>query len=231
MANKKYVEQRVLAAKEEQLLKRKKRLRIFPLIMLVFTVIMLLMLLVDWAAVYNTTIADNEVSISGFNCVAAGLSGNYSSADKGSFGDMAVPFNYYAATFVKPLCALTVVLMFVIILHLLIEVFASITNKQGAFNILAIVFTVAEAVLMIVCYAVALSMKDAKILSDYCSNNPACSIQSHAIIPAILAILSLACPILAIISEYKIKKDVQAAMPAPPQEVKRSLEDAPRKKK
>ena len=214
MANKKYVEQRNQAAREKALLAKKRRLRFFPLITLVITVILLLLMLADWAAVYNTTIAGNEVRISGFNCVSAGLSGNYSSENQATFGDMAMPFNYYAGTFLRTLCALSVAVLFVVIVHLLIEVFATITNKQGAFNIIAIIFTVAEAALFIACYAVAISMKNAEILSGYCQGNPACSIQSQAIIPAVFAILSLATPILTILGERKIGKEMASEQPA-----------------
>ena len=215
MANKKYVEQRNQAAREKTLLTKKRRLRFFPLIILLITVVILLLMLTDWAAVYNTSIAGNEVRISGFNCVSAGLSGNYTSENEATFGNMAMPFNYYAKTFLRTLCALTVAVFFVVIAHMLIEVFATITNKQGAFNILAIVFTVAEAALFIACYAVAISMKNAEILSGYCQGNPACSIQSQSIIPAVFAILSLAVPILAMIGEHKIKKETAPAEQAP----------------
>ena len=210
MANKKYLEQRLKAEKEEKLSKGRKKLRVFPLLSLAVALILLLLMLTDWAAVYNTDIEGNEVRISGFNCVAAALSGNYTSSDS-AFGNMAVPFNYYAGSFVTTLSVLAAVVMFVVIAHILAQVFATITNKQGAFNVIAILFCVAEAALFIACYAVAISMKNSDILPKYCNNNPACSIHSQAILPGLFAILSLASPIMAMIFETRSKKAIRAA--------------------
>ena len=190
----------------------KKRTRLLSLASLLIVGVLLLMMLVNFASVYNTNVG-TEVKISGFNCVAAGLSGNYTSSDA-SYGDIAVPFNYYAASQTHTLCTVSIVVLFVIVAHIVVALFAVITNKQGVFNFLTIALGLAEGVLFIVCYAVARSMKDAEILSGYCNNNPACSIESTAILPALLAIFSLALPILAIIMTQKHKAEMQAA-PAP----------------
>lgn len=203
--NRKYVEQRLLDERKKKYDAARKRLRIFPLISLALVILLLVFMLVDWAAIYNTDIAGNEVKISGFNCVSAGLSGDYSSADA-SYGNMAVPFNYYASDYVHRLAPLTVVVLFVLIAHILIEVFAVITNKQGAFNVLTILCAAAEFALFIACYAIALSMNDSQILPKYCNSNPACSIRSEAILPALFALISLASPILGMIYSKKARR-------------------------
>ena len=222
MASKKYLEQRMQAEREKQFAAKKNRLRLFPLASLVVVVILLLLMLTHWVAIYNTSLAGNEVEVSGFNCVAAGLSGDYKSADEGTYGNMAV-FEYHASAYIQKVSVITVVTMFVVIVHLLVQVFAVITNKQKAFNILALVFAAAEAALFITCYALALSVKDSGILTTYCNNNPACSIQSQAILPAVFAILSLASPILAMISERKLEAQFAPAPEKGKQEIKPAL--------
>ena len=206
MAKLKYAEQRVQAETERRISRERNKLRVFSLISLAVVVLLLLFMFVDWAAIYNTDMEGNEAEISGFNCVAAGLSGDYTSTEASVGKFMAVPFNYYASTYLRTLSAFSVAVLFVVIAHLLIQIFAVITNKQGAFNILAILFAAAEFGLFIACYAVALSMNDSQILPKYCSGNPACSIQSQAILPALFALLSFASPILAMIREGQVKK-------------------------
>ncbi len=199
-----YIERRLQEEKKKKFDAFWKKLRFLSLLSLLFAGALLLFMLVNWAAVYNTN-SGIEVKISGFNCVASGLSGNYSGTGS-AFGDMAVPFNYYAAAYVKKLALVTVAAMFVSIVRILIEIFATVSNKQGAFNVLGIAVGTAQTALFIVCYVVALSMKDAEILSGYCGGNPDCSIVSTAILPAVFAFLSLAAPILGLLLSERAKK-------------------------
>lgn len=218
MANQKSVEQRKRSAREEALIAGRKKLRIFPLVPLVMTVVLLLLMLTNWAAIYNTDMAGNEVEYTGFQSVSAGLGGNYKSMDTGSFGHIAT-FYAYVGGAVKTLSLLSVVVLFVSVVHGLVQLFAVITNKQGAFNVLDILFTLAEAGLFIGCYAVARSM-NAEMIAGYCNGNPACSVQSSAIVPAILALFSLASPIMAMILDAQGKKALREAEQAaqrPPQ--------------
>ena len=223
MANKKSVEQRKQTARTEALLAKRRKLRVFPLISLVMTVILLLLMLTNWAAIYNTDIPGNEIEYTGFQSVSAGLGGNYKSMDTSSFGHIAT-FNAYAGSAVKTLSLLSVIVLFVLVVHGLTELFAVITNKQSAFNVLDVIFTAASAGLFIGCYAVSVSMNDVMI-AGYCKGNPACSVQSSAIIPAILAILALASPILAMIFDAQGKREIREAEVAaqrPPQKIGKS---------
>lgn len=198
-----YIEKRLQEEKQKKYDAFWKKLRFLSLASLLFAGLLLLFMLVNWAAVYNTS-SGIEVKITGFNCVASGLSGNYTGTDA-AFGNMAVPFEYYASAYVKRLCLLSVVVMFVSIARILVDIFASITNKQGAFNFLSVAFGVAQTALFTACYVVALSMKDASILSVYCGGNPDCSIVSLAILPAVFALLSLAIPVIGIVLSKKAK--------------------------
>lgn len=213
MANKRMKEERARLEKEQKQEKeytsKRKILRLFALGTLLMVVILLLMMMTEWAAIYNTDISDNEVEISGFNCASAALSNNYKAIDQEKYGDIAV-FNYHAAAYVERISVVSLIVLFVLIVHGVIALFGLITNKQGAFNILSIIFAVAEAVLFIVCHAIGISMNDSGILTSYCNDNPACSVQSQAILPALFAILSLALPVIAMIRDHKITAEINA---------------------
>ena len=220
MANKKYMEAKIKMEQEKTYEKKRKMLRLFSLAALMFTVILLLFMLSNWAGIFNTDIEDYEIKVSGYNCVSAGLSGDYTSMDTGRFGNIAV-FNYHAEAYITKLATLSAAVMFVVIVHLLVNLFGLITNKQGVFNIVSIAFALAEMALFIACYAVALSINDSGILTTYCNDNPACSVQSHAILPVLFAILSFAAPILAMIYSKKITPPAQEPQPEAPKSGKR----------
>lgn len=171
---------------------------------LLFAAVLLLCMLTNWAAVYNVDIDGNEARITGYHCVASGLSGNYTVPNTSSYGDMAVPFYMYAQSCVLTLCKLSIAVMFVVIAHILFGIFTVIARKK-LFFVLSAVFSLAEAALFIACYATAQGMNDSQIVPIWCSGNPACSIQSNAIIPAVLAILSLAIPVFVLI-KFRNKK-------------------------
>lgn len=211
MANKKYTEQRIKEQRETELLKHKKRLRIYPLISLLITLILLLLMMTTWVAIYNSGNDTNEIEATGFQCASAGLADNYKSIDQDTFGEISY-FAYSAESEIRALCVVTAILLFVLILHALIGLFGLITNKQGAFNILDIIFVVAEAALFITCYSKTLSMEDILISPKGYCNNPLCSVQSSAIIPALIAILAIALPVVALIRDNKIKADTVPAV-------------------
>ena len=185
---------------------KRKVLRLFSLASLLMVVVLLLMMLTEWAAIYNTDISGNEVEISGFNCASAALSDGYKSIDQETYGDIAV-FNYHAKAYVERISVVSVTVLFVLIAHAVVALFGLITNKQGVFNILTILFAVAEAGLFIACHVIGVSIGDSGILTTYCNNNPACSVQSQAILPALFAILSTALPVVALIRDRKIKAE------------------------
>ena len=215
MANKRFKEQKVqtemVDERDKQFRAKRGILRLFSLASLLMVVILLLMMLSNWAAIYNTDIKGNEVEISGYNCASAALSNNYKAIDQAKYGDIAV-FNYHAGAYVERLSVVSLAVLFVLIVHAVIAIFGLITNKQGVFNILTIIFATAEATLFIVCYSIGISLNDSGILTTYCNNNPACSVESGAILPALFAILSLAIPIWALIRDHKIKAELASAV-------------------
>ena len=204
----KNAEYKSYTAREKELLQKRKRLRIFPLVSLVIAGMLLLLMLAKWAAVYNSASNDYEIAINGFNCVAGGLSGEYTSAETGGFGELST-FYYHAGEIVPTLCALSVAVLFLVVAHALIQLFALITNKQGVFNIVSIVFSAAIAAMFFACYSVALSM-EGPVIEGYCYGNPDCSIHSQAILAGLFALLSISSPVLAMVLDKKSKRALRA---------------------
>lgn len=187
MANKKYNQEKIRIEKEKRFKALCKNLVWFPVAAIGGLAVVLLLYFVNFAYVYNTTAGvGTEVAINGWACLAAMLTGNFSGTAS-IYGDMAVPFYYYAADWCTLLGAFSLVTFFLIIINVILQIVTIITKKH-ALNAAAIALDILIAILLIVCFAVALSMKDAKILSTYCANNPACSIRSLAIIPAIVSL-------------------------------------------
>lgn len=187
MANKKNNQEKIRIEKEKRFKALCKNLVWFPVAAIGGFAVVLLLFFVNFAYVYNTKAGvGTEVAINGWACLAAMLTGNFTGTAS-IYGDMALPFYYYAADWCTLLAAFTLVTFILIIINIALQVVTLIT-KNHALNAAAIALDILIAVLLIVCFAVALSMKDAKILSTYCSNNPACSIQSLAIIPAIVSL-------------------------------------------
>ena len=179
------------------------KLRLFPILALTVALILLLLFFMDWAYVYNSD-SGTEVSVTGFNCLVSGISGNYEGTES-SIGDMAMPFYYYAKAESVTLSSITVATFFVLLAMIAAFALASIKNKEY-FIIAGLVLGVALTGLLFVSYSVALSMKGAKILSGYCEGNVKCSIRSEAILPALLSLFSLALPVTEIIRRALLKK-------------------------
>ncbi|MBQ9370134.1 MAG: hypothetical protein IJU10_03560 [Clostridia bacterium] len=179
------------------------KLRLFPLLSLVMALVLLLLFFMNWAYVFNTD-SGTEVSVTGFNCLVSGISGNYEGTES-SIGDMAMPFYYYAKAESVTLSSITVATFFVLLAMIVAFALALIKNKEY-FVLAGLVLGVALTGLLFVSNSVALSMKGAKILSGYCDGNVKCSIRSEAILPALLSLFSLALPVTEIIRRALLKK-------------------------
>ena len=181
-----------------------KHLFIFPCIALGLAVLALLFLFVSFAEVYNTQI-DNpvEVAVSGWSFFVAGLTGKFSSPAK-VYGDLAVPFYLYAAEWCETLALVSVFVVLIAALYVVVQII-TIIKKTHVLNIAAAVLGLIAAVLLIVCYAEGLAMKDGEILSTYCNNNPNCSIKSYAIVSAIIMLGATA------VNAYAAYKTMQAS--------------------
>ncbi|MBR1867118.1 MAG: hypothetical protein IJ800_00855 [Clostridia bacterium] len=201
MANKKYREERIKEEKQRKYLLACGKLTIYPKIALAIAIAIILCFLLNWASVYNKDIRASEVGVSGFNVLFAALTGNYSKAEK-IYGDMAIPFYYYAADHCRALGIFTIISFAAFALSSVFTLIA-VFGKKHILNVVCACLGAIETISLIICFVVALSMKNAAILSTYCGGNPACSIRSWAIIPAIV---SAAYAVICFIATFKFLK-------------------------
>ena len=174
-------------AKEQQYEQATKHLFIFPWIALGVSVFTLLLMFVTFADVYNSAPGVGvEVKVSGWSFVMSGLTGNFTSTES-IYGDMAMPFYYYATEWCETVATCSFIAVGVIILNIVLQIFAGI-KKLHILNVVSAVLSLVATILLIVCYAQGLAMKNGGILSIYCGGNPLCSIRSFAIFPAIISL-------------------------------------------
>ena len=203
MSNKKARELNIKMEKERQYKKAVRLFRIFPAIGIALTIMTILLFLLDWGAVFNTDLDGNEVRVSGYNCLVAGISDNYTDTSA-SIGDMAVPFNYYAHDYVVPMSKVTVFGFFLAILVLLLQIVMIASNHHGL-AIPTAVLAVASSALIIAAFAIGTGMRNSQILPIYCGGNPKCSIHSHAIFPALFMLGNVAPSVWAFVKARKAK--------------------------
>ena len=163
-------------------------LSVYPLLTALISVIVLITFSMEWASVYNVDLGGNEVEFSGFNLILAVFTDGYSKMDS-SLGDIAVPFYYYAKQYCEELGVTTVIALAFAVITVIFAVIVAI-KRAHKLNVAVAGCSVITAILLIICYAIALSMSGSDILPKYCSGNPACSISSAIIIPAIIALVS-----------------------------------------
>ena len=139
----------------------------------------------NWVYVYNSGFGI-EVKANGFSFIAAALSGKYSSADK-IYGDLAMPFYYYAKNSCETLGAVTLTAFILNFLAIIVLIVVRTTKLQGL-SLISVVLSFVSSVLLVVAFSVALGMKNDKILSVYCGGNPKCDIRSLSVFAAIVSL-------------------------------------------
>ena len=180
------------------------KLPVYLWIALAIAVAELLLFFADWANIYNTDIGGTEVSIDGWACLASGLTGEFTTAG-GIYKDMAVPFYYYAPAYCGPLASMTVAALIAVVVSIALQAILSV-KKLYRVSVAAAIVEAAAGVLLLVCFLRARAMNASDILPYYCSSNPACSIRSYAIIPAILMLCAAAANVLPAVQYQKAQK-------------------------
>ena len=187
MANKRVKEKRMIDNKAMAYEKERASLLHFYIISAAIALVAVLCYFFNWVYVDNADYGI-EVKVGGFSFVAAAIAGNYTSTQP-IFGDLAVPFFYYAATECQVLGILTIIALIADIGAIALLIVTRITKKQQL-SLIALPLTIISAVLLFVVFGIALGMKNGDILSVYCGGNPKCSIGSLAIIAAIVTLAS-----------------------------------------
>lgn len=184
MANKKEKEKR---ARENVALQYKKSAgKLLPFYgwAIVVSLVVVICYFLNWVYVYNSDYGI-EVKASGFSFIAAASSDNYSSADK-IYGDLAMPFYYYAKASCETLGAVTLT-AFILNVSAVVVLLAVRTLKLQELSFVSVAFSFVSSVLLAVAFVVALGMKNDKILSVYCGGNPKCYIGSLSVLPALVS--------------------------------------------
>ena len=167
--------------------------RLSPLILSVFllSILLLALFFCDLSYIHNTDVG-REVSVSVWSYALATVSGSFSSP-AAVFGDIAVPFYYYAETGTVLTGILSLVL---VIAALALAVLSAVVFLMRKYDLLPLLlFAAGVTVLLLVGSLISsLALNGSQILPVYCSGNPACSIRSDAYFPLIaaLAVLSVA---------------------------------------
>ena len=167
--------------------------RLSPLLLSVFllSILLLALFFCDLSYIHNTDVG-REVSVSVWSYALATVSGSFSSP-AAVFGDIAVPFYYYAETGTVLTGILSLVL---VIAALALAVLSAVVFLRRKYDLLPLLlFAAGVTVLLLVGSLISsLALNSSQILPVYCSGNPACSIRSDAYFPLIaaLAVLSVA---------------------------------------
>ncbi len=155
-----------------------------------FAIIAVLLIFLPFAEVYNSDISGAEVSVSGYNFFLAFFTRNFSSFSTGWYGDMAVPFYCYAKGKTVALSTLSFFAIGSALATLILSTLIcwKIKVKKGLFLTITGGLAGFSGLICFISFITGLAMSSDEILSTYCNNNPACSIKSFAILPALFLI-------------------------------------------
>ena len=183
--------------------------RLSPLILSVFllSILLLALFFCDLSYIHNTDVG-REVSVSVWSYALATVSGSFSSP-AAVFGDIAVPFYYYAETGTVLTCILSLGLG---IAALALAVLSAVVFLRLKYDLLPLLlFAAGVTVLLLVGSLISsLALNGSQILPVYCSGNPACSIRSDAYFPLIAALAVLSVAIVAAV-KYHSAHDILSA--------------------
>lgn len=186
--------------------KKIKKLTPFGLIAAGVAVLALLLCFCSFIYIYNTAVGVGvEIKVSGWKFLSCFLVGDYDAADS----DMQV-FYYYAADFMKFASACTFFAIVLAVITAFLSAFSAI-NAKPALGIAAAGCSFASGVLLIVAFVLCICEPcAAPIIATYCGGNPACSVKSLAVLPAIAAFLACAVSVYQSVRFIKIKKEFAA---------------------
>ena len=150
-------------------------------------VVLLLCYFFGFSYVWNTSYG-SEASVNGWNYIIAGFAYIFSGftfkfkETGAAFGDLAIPFNYYARVYVRVM-AITAVVSFIILLAYIILSVLNIKKYSDKLEKVTMVVLYVLAATFLACIVTGLAMNGSKILPKYCSGNPKCSIATLAFFP------------------------------------------------
>ena len=186
--------------------------RLSPLLLSVFllSILLLALFFCDLSYIHNTDVG-REVSVSVWSYALATVSGSFSSP-AAVFGDIAVPFYYYAETGTVLKGSLSLVL---VIAALALAVLSAVVFFRRKYDLLPLLlFAAGVTVLLLVGSLISsLALNSSQILPIYCSGNPACSIRSDAYFPLIAGIAVLTVAIVAAVKHHSAHDNLSGKRP------------------
>ena len=156
----------------------------------VLGIILLLCYFFGFSYVWNTDYG-SEASVNGWNYVIAFFSGNYkgTGAVSAVLGNIGVPFNLYAKTYVRVLAVSVTISMGILLLYVVASCL-NIKKYHAKLELVCMILLYVLAVSYLECIIVALTMNGSKILPIYCSRNPKCSIATLAFFPFFITLIA-----------------------------------------
>ena len=148
--------------------------------------LMLIFFFFGWCYVYNKDYGV-EVNCSGWNFICMSFCWNFKSTEK-VFGDMAVPFYYYAQYYVIVLEIITTVIFYLTLALIALAAF-NLKKPNRKITSVSMVVSIIYSVFLLAAFITALTMNGSKILPKYCGGNPKCSVDSLIIFPFLLSIV------------------------------------------
>ena len=199
MANKNARKQEIMTANRRKYDAAKKKLRLWQPVTAAVLATALLCVFVPFIEIYNNPAAPGafdpesnggrpfiELSAGGWQCLIIALTGDYTSAQS-----KLAAFYYWVAQqggqpYVTMLAVSSLVAVSGVIVSMAMQAVMFFT-KAHRLGIIALAADVIAALAFALAFVSAL-MCSAEMLAGYCNNNPACSIRSFAIIPALAAV-------------------------------------------
>ena len=182
------------------------KLKPFPRIAFAVCALLCLIAFLPWLCIYNTDIPGIEIKVSGWNAFFCGLTGKLT-VPGGVFGNMDT-FNYFAPASCKPL-ALFGLLAYALLLAVLIMNGIMLSKKAQVLHLPAAILGLGAAVFTVLGFNAANSVNNSNILVEYCQSNPACSVESYAIITAILLIVAVIFNVIGAVKFFKARALLQ----------------------
>lgn len=137
--------------------------------------------------IWNTDVGA-EVGVNGWNYLIACLSGTFKKTGA-LYGDIAVPFYYYAEYYTITLSVAVTVTFAVLVVFVVFSII-NIIKYHRRTMIISMILLYVLAVAFLACTVIALTMNGSRILPKYCSSNPKCSIGTLAFLPFIVTLVS-----------------------------------------
>lgn len=148
--------------------------------------LMLVFFFFGWCYIYNKDYGV-EAGCNGWNFICMSFCWNFKSTEM-VFGDMAVPFYYYAQYHVIILEIMTTVIFYLTIVLIVLAAF-NLKKANRKITSVFMVVSIIYSAFLLAAFITALTMNGSQILPKYCGGNPKCSVDSLIIFPFLLSIV------------------------------------------